>query len=113
MSIYNQQQNIAIGMRAEVIGLAVADAIAAEEDPIARATREKIEDVIIGEILKVEGNHPDWYSNTLLKLYIEVGNYRAIEHATQIPYASCYKSIQKYMTQLKGKARNLELCQKK
>jgi hypothetical protein len=87
------------------------------EDSGARAARERVEDVIIDEILTVSGNHPDWYHNTLLRLYIEVGNYRAIEHATRIPYASCYKSIQKYMNQLKGKAihysRNLELCQKK
>jgi len=36
-----------------------------------------------------------WYDQELIRLYIRLGNYRAIEDATGIPWESAYKSIQK------------------
>lgn len=67
-----------------------------------RITRENREDLAIGEI---ENLH--WYSATLVKLYLKKGNYRALQEATNIPYISCYKTIQKSFKELKTKA----LCQ--
>lgn len=96
--------------------LSIHEKIDEAEDPRLRAVREHREDKLIDYVLQVEGDHPDWYHNALLKLYIETGSYRAIEDATRIPYASCYKSIQKYMKLLKQAVnyhQTIELCQSK
>jgi hypothetical protein len=44
-----------------------------------------------------------WYDREILKLYIELGNYRAIEKKTGIPYASAYKTVQKVIKEIKQK----------
>lgn len=50
---------------------------------------------------QVEGLY--WYDREILKLYIELGNYRAIEKKTGIPYASAYKTVQKVVKEIKQK----------
>jgi hypothetical protein len=72
--------------------------IAEHYDYEERFKRESQEDKALGEI----DNLP-WYNAGLLKLYIEKGNYRAIEQATGIPHSSCYKTIQKSMKDIKLK----------
>lgn len=44
-----------------------------------------------------------WYDKEILTLYIELGNYRAIEKKTGIPYASAYKTVQKVIKEIKEK----------
>jgi hypothetical protein len=36
-----------------------------------------------------------WYTKEILKLYGELGTYRAVEEATGIPFESIYKTVQK------------------
>ena len=44
-----------------------------------------------------------WYDKEILMLYIELGNYRAIQKKTGIPYASAYKTVQKAIKEIKQK----------
>lgn len=44
-----------------------------------------------------------WYDKEILMLYIQLGNYRAIEKKTGIPYASAYKTVQKVIKEIKQK----------
>lgn len=64
-----------------------------------RELREGNEDRVIRGIDSLP-----WYSQTMLKLYMEKGNYRALQDATGIPFISCYKTIQKAFKELKQKA---------
>jgi len=64
-----------------------------------RQTKEALEDLAIDEISRLY-----WYDAELVKLYIQLGNYRALEEKTQIPFISCYKNIQKSIGILKQKA---------
>jgi hypothetical protein len=61
-----------------------------------RAIREAREDTVLAEI-----DNLYWYNSGLVRLYMQHGNYRAIEKETGIPYISCYKTIQKSFKQLK------------
>jgi hypothetical protein len=73
--------------------------ITEEDEATARREREDAEDrtlVSIGDL--------DWYTEGMIKLYLESGNYRAMERATGIPFPSCYKTVQKAVKQLKQKA---------
>ena len=63
-----------------------------------RQTREEQEDFVLSEI-----DNLHWYSGTMLKLYMEKGNYRAMQAATGIPFISCYKTVQKAFKELKQK----------
>lgn len=62
-----------------------------------RADREEKEDRVIGEI-----DNLHWYNAALVKLYMELGNYRAIAVETKIPVASCYKNIRQSFQELKA-----------
>lgn len=65
--------------------------IAVEIDDIqVREVRELQEAQAIAAIEGLE-----WYDKELVRLYIKVGSYRAIEAETHIPWESAYKSIQK------------------
>jgi hypothetical protein len=44
-----------------------------------------------------------WYDKEILMLYIELGNYRAIEKKTGIPFVSAYKTVQRAIKQIKQK----------
>lgn len=44
-----------------------------------------------------------WYNRQILELYMEHGNYRAIEKETRIPYSSAYKTVQSSFKQIKEK----------
>jgi len=61
-----------------------------------RNEREKLEDLAIEKI-----NTLDWYSSELLKLYIKLGNYRAVEKETNIPFASIYQNIKKSINKIR------------
>lgn len=63
-----------------------------------RATREGIEDRAMKEI-----DNLYWYNAGVVKLYLKLGNYRAIEEDTGIPYSSAYKTIKKSFQEIKQK----------
>lgn len=63
-----------------------------------REQREQVEDKAMSEI-----DNLYWYNKEMVKLYIEHGNYRAIEEITRIPYSSAYKTIQKSFQEIKQK----------
>lgn len=44
-----------------------------------------------------------WYDKQILQLYIKLGNYRAVEKETGIPFSSVYKTVQKAIKQIKEK----------
>lgn len=44
-----------------------------------------------------------WYDKQMLELYIKLGNYRAIEKETGIPWESAYASISKTLKKLRSK----------
>lgn len=64
-----------------------------------REMREAIEDTAMEEI-----NRLHWYDAELMRIYMRVGNFRAMEAETGIPYISCYKNVKKSMGILKKKA---------
>jgi hypothetical protein len=41
-----------------------------------------------------------WYQADMVRVYAELGNYRAIERATGIPYASCFHTVRKSIKQI-------------
>ncbi len=50
--------------------------------------RKVVEERALDEIDKL-----DWYESEMVKLYMEVGNYRAMEQRTNIPYVSCFCTV--------------------
>lgn len=73
--------------------------IAGEDQDIEeRAAREDIEEKAIKEI-----DNLYWYNSDMIKLYMKVGNYRAIQQITGIPYSSAYKTVQKSFEEIKQK----------
>lgn len=64
-----------------------------------REAREEKEDRVIAGIDELY-----WYDAELVRLYAKHGNYRAIQEETDIPFISCYKTIQRAFKQLKHKA---------
>lgn len=75
------------------------DQVAQEENIQARELKEQLEDFTLSEI-----DNLYWYEAKLVRLYMELGTFRAIEEATKIPYVSCYKTIRKALDILKRKA---------
>ncbi len=69
------------------------------EDSESRQSREELEDFTIDQI-----NHLPFYECEMVKLYMEAGSYRAMQAATQIPYPSCFKAVQKALSKLKKMA---------
>jgi hypothetical protein len=63
-----------------------------------RATREEVEEKALSEI-----DNLYWYNKEMVRLYLQHGNYRAIEEITRIPYSSAYKTIQKSFQEIKQK----------
>jgi hypothetical protein len=73
--------------------------IAGEEQALEeRAAREDKEDMALKEI-----DNLYWYNKGIVKLYMQHGNYRAIEKDTMIPYSSAYKTVQKSIQEIKQK----------
>lgn len=64
-----------------------------------RKLREEMQDIAIEQIDKLY-----WYDAEMIRLYLKLGNFRAIEEHTGIPFISCYKNIRKSLAILKGKA---------
>lgn len=64
-----------------------------------RLIREELEDYTIEQIDTLH-----WYSRDMMKLYIRVGTFRAMQVETTIPFISCYKNIQKSLEILRQKA---------
>ena len=50
--------------------------------------RKVVEERALDEIEKL-----DWYESEMVKLYMECGNYRAMEQRTNIPYVSCFCTV--------------------
>jgi hypothetical protein len=42
-----------------------------------------------------------WYERDMVKLYLKLGNYRAIEEETNIPWESCYSTIRKVIKKVR------------
>lgn len=63
-----------------------------------REQREEVEDKALGEV-----DNLYWYNKEMVRLYLQHGNYRAIEEITRIPYSSAYKTIQKSFQEIKQK----------
>lgn len=77
----------------------INDRIAYEEIDIEeRAAREDIEERALREI-----DNLYWYNSGIVKLYMKLGNFRAIEKDTGIPYASAYKTVKKSFNEIKQK----------
>lgn len=77
----------------------INDRIAYEETDIEeRAAREDIEERALREI-----DNLYWYNSGIVKLYMKLGNFRAIEKDTGIPYASAYKTVKKSFNEIKQK----------
>jgi hypothetical protein len=68
-----------------------------QEEIANRETREALEDLALDNI-----NQLYWYDAEMLRLYMELGNYRAIQKKTGIPFVSCYKNIQKSIVALRN-----------
>lgn len=64
-----------------------------------RLLREELEDYTLSEI-----NSLYWYDAELIRLYMNLGTFRAIQEMTGIPYVSCFKTIKKAMGVLKRRA---------
>lgn len=63
-----------------------------------REQREEMEDKALGEV-----DNLYWYNKEMVRLYLQHGNYRAIEEITRIPYSSAYKTIQRSLQEIKLK----------
>ncbi len=55
-----------------------------------RERKEKLEDLALDQI-----NSLYWYDQEIVKLYMKLGSYRAIEAETGIPWESCYKTVKR------------------
>jgi hypothetical protein len=69
------------------------------EDSRDREIKEKLEEIAIEEIDRLY-----WYDAEMIRMYLKLKTFRAIEDHTGIPYISCYKNIQKSLVTLKKKA---------
>lgn len=67
-----------------------------EQDFQEREAKEQLEDKAISEI-----DNLYWYNKQMVQLYMQHGNYRAIEKDTKIPFSSAYKTIQKSFQEIK------------
>ena len=64
-----------------------------------RELKELTEDIAIKDI-----DNLYWYDAEILRLYLELGTYRAIQEKTGIPFISCYVNIKKSLKTLKRKS---------
>lgn len=49
-------------------------------------------------------NELSWYEKAIVIAYLRLGNYRAIEKDTMIPWESCYKTVQKAFAKIQAGA---------
>lgn len=64
-----------------------------------RLLKEQMEDFALSEIEKLY-----WYDSEMIKLYLKLGSFRAIQDHTGIPFISCYKNIKKSLATLRKRA---------
>lgn len=76
-----------------------SDAPSINEDQRDREVKETIEHIALSEIDKLY-----WYDAEMIRLYMKLGSFRAIEEHTGIPFISCYKNIKKSLATIKKKA---------
>jgi hypothetical protein len=72
-------------------------------DTADRQTKEGLEDVAMA-IVEAWSNSVDnslHYRGNLIKLYMKLGNYRAIQKETGIPFISCFKNIKQSIEMLR------------
>lgn len=63
-----------------------------------RLLKEELEDYTLSEIDSLY-----WYDSEMIKLYMRLGTFRAIQEMTGIPHVSCFKTIKKALSVLKRK----------
>jgi hypothetical protein len=75
----------------------------AEEDYDDRQTFEALQDVAMSivESWAESKDNSLHYRGNLIKLYMKLGTYRALEKETGIPYISCYKNIKQSIQMIK------------
>lgn len=61
-----------------------------------RAIREQMEDITLEEIDRLY-----WYDAEMIRLYLKLGTFRAMQKQTGIPHISCFKNIKKSLITLK------------
>lgn len=69
-----------------------------EEDAESINYKQTIECLALNEI-----DNLYWYDKEIIKLYLKLGNYRAVEAETGIPWESIYKTVQKACKKIKLK----------
>jgi len=85
-------------------GLAGSEIIEDDSEPEeikCREEKEKLEDKVLRIVNTTHKKDKNWYKKELLKLYMELGDYRSISKATLIPFVSCFHSITDYVSNLK------------
>lgn len=70
-----------------------------ESDLADRETKEAMEDIAMDEIDRLY-----WYDAEMVRLYKRLGNYRAMQQETGIPFISCYKTVQKAFSIIKNRS---------
>lgn len=70
--------------------------VAHESDITERLRRELQEERVKEYIGKLY-----WYDREIIELYVRLGNYRAIEKETGIPFESCYSTIKKVIKKIR------------
>jgi hypothetical protein len=86
--------------RSEYIKNTICKNVAATQEEVRdREIKELLEQIALEEIDRLY-----WYDAEMLRLYMKLGTFRAIQEHTGIPFISCYKNIQKSLSTLKKKA---------
>ncbi len=67
-----------------------------------RKTLEELQDLALANLSKLS-----WYEKGIIDLYMKLGNYRAIEADTGIPWESAYKTIQKSIQKIRDTLPNI------
>jgi len=69
------------------------------------------EDMFSKELLlnyiEEEINNLEWYEQEVVRLYIKLGNYRAVGKETGIPYTTIFKTIRKVFDRIKVGSKNV------
>jgi len=69
-----------------------------EDDYNSILHRKTVEEKALSEVDKL-----DWYESEMVKLYLDVGNYRDMQKATRIPYVSCFNTVKTAVKRIKSR----------
>jgi DNA-directed RNA polymerase specialized sigma24 family protein len=70
---------------------------ASPESEISDRLRRELEEDKVKQYIKTLY----WYDREIVELYIKLGNYRAIEKETGIPFESCYSTVKKVIKKIR------------